>query len=384
MLKRYFVILPSVEGSVVEEWMQCLDQILKIRDSGLNPVRINIFADLPDFETSNSVRQNIINSVINTFGDLCPAINLTVQPPEKPWKTAVEAVFAASGSADIQGKNFNGIPYLILESKTGKELWAGGVSSYMYPGDTRIAAEKAFDIVVDILEREKMSVNDIVRQWNYIGNILAVRNNYQNYQIFNEVRSEYYRKYRTAKGYPAATGVGMMHGGVIIDFCALQPRKSVIIKPVDNPNQINAYEYGQQVLKGSADKWKTIKHPPQFERGLLISNYSHSTLLISGTASIIGQETVSVGDIEKQTIVIIDNISKLTDPDRIGKIISIPSVKEKKYAILRAYIKRQSDFARVRHICERHFPGIPVSYIEADICRDDLLIEIEGEAEIKQ
>jgi len=25
-----------------------------------------------------------------------------------------------------------------------------------------------------------------------------------------------------------------------------------------------------------------------------------------------------------------------------------------------------------------------VSYVEADICRDDLLIEIEGEAEMKQ
>jgi len=176
----------------------------------------------------------------------------------------------------------------------------------------------------------------------------------------------------------------MKHGGVIIDFCALQPHKSVMIRPVENPNQVNAYEYGQTVLKGLADKGKHEKHAPQFERGLLLANYSHSTLYISGTASIIGQETVGVGDIEKQTIVTIENIKKLSDPARISELVSRPHAPGEKYGLLRTYVKRQSDFGVVRQICEKFFPQIPVSYVEADICRDDLLIEIEGEAEMKQ
>lgn len=384
MLKRYYVLLPAVQGSVEEEWKQCLDQILSIRNSGLTPVRINIFADLPDFVTSNSVRKNILDSAINAFGPVCPALNMTVHPPEKPWNAAVEAAFIVTGSCEINSRFFDSLPYLILESEKGKELWAGGLSSFGYPDDTRAAAEKAFKLVLAILEREKMSLNDIVRQWNYIGDILKTRGDYQNYQIFNEVRSEYYHRYRTVKGFPAATGVGMKYGGVIIDLCALQPNKSVMIRPVENPNQVNAYEYGQKVLKGLADKGNPVKHAPQFERGLLLANYSHSTLYISGTASIIGQETVGIGDIEKQTIVTIENIKKLSDPARISELVSRPHDPGEKYGLLRTYVKRQSDFGVVRQICEKFFPQIPVSYVEADICRDDLLIEIEGEAEMKQ
>ncbi len=382
MPKTYFVIHPSVPGSIEEEWEQVLDQILRIRNSGLSLIKLNIFADLPDFESVRSFREKILDSCAEMSGSVCPAVTLTAHPPEKPMKTIVEAAFIKTGSAAIRSGNFNSIPYLVLEYPKGKELLAGGLSSYMYADDIRAAAEKAFDLVLGILEREDMSANDIVRQWNYIGDILQVKNNYQNYQIFNEVRSEYYKSYRTLNRYPAATGVGMKHGGVIIDLCAVKPGESVTLMAVDNPDQVNAYEYGQKVLKGLADKGKPVKNPPQFERGLLMVNNSHSTLYISGTASIIGQETVGTGDINKQTVVTIENIRKLSDPSRISKLISRPGLPEEKYGFLRAYIKRQSDFGNVRQICEEYFPGVPVSYIEADICRDDLLVEIEGEAEM--
>ena len=383
MAKTYYAILPSTPGSVEEEFNQSLDQILKITNSGLSPVRINIFADLPDFDSLITAREKIIEICAGSFGSYCPAITLTAQPPEKPWKTAVEAVFIKTGSASVRGGNHNKIPYLVLGSSAGRELLAGGLSSYMFPDDTRAAAEAAFDTVIQILEKEKMSADDIVRQWNYIGNILQMKNNLQNYQIFNEVRGEYYQRYRTLKRYPAATGVGMNHGGVIIDITAFQPAASVSLVAVKNPGQINAYEYGQQVLKGFSDKGRSFRNPPQFERGLLITGEGRSVLLISGTASITGQETVGTGDVEKQTVVTIDNISKLTDPCRIGQLIAHPGLPGKKYGFLRAYIKRQNDFASVRRICEKYFPDVPVSYIEADICRDDLLVEIEGEAEME-
>lgn len=383
MAKTYYAILPSTPGSVEEEFNQNLDQILKITNSGFSPVRINIFADLPDFDSLITAREKIIEICTGSFGSFCPAITLTAQPPEKPWKTAVEAIFIKTGSASVRDGIHNKIPYLVLESSAGRELLAGGLSSYMCPEDTRTAAEAAFDIVIQILEKEKMSADDIVRQWNYIGNILQMKSKFQNYQIFNEVRGEYYQRYRTLKRYPAATGVGMNHGGVIIDITAFQPTESVSLIAVKNPGQINAYEYGQQVLKGFSDKGRSVRNPPQFERGLLIAGKGRSVLLISGTASITGQETVGTGDIEKQTIVTIENISKLTDPSRIGQLMAHPGLPDKKYGLLRAYIKKQSDFTAVRRICEKYFPDVPVSYIEADICRDDLLVEIEGEAEME-
>jgi len=383
MQKTYFIYYPLTEGSIEEEWKQCREQIENTQKSGYTPVKLNIFTDLPDFETFLSVRQFIVDSVSDVFGSKCPALSITVQPPEKSWKVAVEAAFVETGLQEVTGKSYNSIPYIVLVSESGKEIMAGGVSSNSYPDDTRKAAEKAFDLMVAILDEEQMSLNHIVRQWNYVGDILKIKDGYQNYQIFNEVRSEYYHRYRNIKGYPAATGIGMKHGGVILDFCALRPDGSAEIKSVNNPNQVNAYDYGQQVLVGGSGAGKTVKHPPQFERGLLLINNQDTTLFISGTAAIIGQETIGKNDTEKQTIVTIENIKKLSDTERISQLMSAPVLFNEKYSLLRIYIKRQNDFNLVRQICSEHFPQIPAIYLEADICRNDLLVEIEAEVKLK-
>ena len=382
MPKTYKIYLPAIEGSVEEEWKLCLNQIENTCQSGYIPVKLNVFIDVPDFKSFLKAREKISQSVSNKFSPCCPALNITAQPPEKPWKVAVEASFIPSDTLKVTGKIFSSIPYLIIESENGKEIWAGGVSSFLYPENTRKASEKAFDLMVAILENERMSLNNLIRQWNYIGNILDIKDEYQNYQIFNEVRNDYYSGYRKVKGYPAATGVGMKHGGVILDFCAVELNDSLKIRAVENPDQVNAYNYGQQVLMGMIDKNKSTKHAPQFERALLVANNHDAYLHISGTASIIGQETIGKNDIGKQTIVTLENIKKLTETDRIRNLVSGPVISHEKYSLFRIYIKNQNDFNLVRQIFNEQFPGVPAIYIEADICRDDLLIEIEAEVEL--
>jgi hypothetical protein len=279
-------------------------------------------------------------------------------------------------------KEYQDFTYVIIESDEGKELWAAGVSSYSFPDDTAKAAGEAFSLMNEILASEGMSFDNLVRQWNYIGNILETKNNFQNYQLFNEVRNDYYSRLRKVKGYPAATGVGMMHGGVILDFCALRPGQSTTIKAVENPHQLNAYDYSQQVLKGAASEASKPKHAPQFERALLIANRKEAVLHISGTASIIGQETVGKDDIEKQTIVTINNMGLLSDTGRIKKMIPSTTFSDCRYSLLRIYVKNGGDFKRVRDICLKNYPGVPAVFIRADICRDDLLMEVEAEAEL--
>jgi enamine deaminase RidA (YjgF/YER057c/UK114 family) len=248
---------------------------------------------------------------------------------------------------------------------------AGSLGAGLFPADTRKAASAAFDQMRAILDAEDMTFNNLVRQWNYIGNILEVKNGIQNYQIFNEVRSLNYHNYRSVPGFPAATGVGMKHGGVKLDFCAIEAEKSIKIIAIDNPDQIKPYEYGQQVLKGV--------NPPQFERAVLMTNNRNSTLFVSGTASILGQETIGIEDIEKQTVVTIGNINKLYNTSKIRQLTGNTETDAGRLALLRVYIKNQSDFAKVKSICQEHFPGVLALYIEADICRDNLLVEIEAE-----
>jgi len=51
MQKTYFIYYPLTEGSIEEEWKQCREQIENTQKSGYTPVKLNIFTDLPDFET---------------------------------------------------------------------------------------------------------------------------------------------------------------------------------------------------------------------------------------------------------------------------------------------------------------------------------------------
>jgi enamine deaminase RidA (YjgF/YER057c/UK114 family) len=320
--------------------------------------------------------------VIETFGDKSPAFSVSIHPPEKPWKVAVEGLFVTGRTAGITTKFWNSIPYVVIESDLFKEIWGAGLGNDQFMDDTRKAANAAFDMVSEILHRENLSMNHLVRQWNFIGNILEMKNGYQNYQVFNEVRSEYYKKYRTVQGFPAATGVGMKYGGVFLDFCAVRSDDAIRLKAISNPNQINAYEYGQQVLKGRTADTASVKHPPQFERALLMMNKTSSTLFISGTASIIGQETIGKGDINEQTLVTIENIMRLADAERINQLTGGQILNPGKFSLIRVYIKKQEDFNTVKNICSEYFPKAPAVFIEADICRDDLLTEIEAEVSI--
>lgn len=379
MIGKYLAFIPEERGSIGEGWRQCLKQIIYMREPGFSLIKINVFTDIHDDDTYIKVYREIRKSILNAFGKQCPTFNITIHPPEKPWKVAVEAAYTTADSSEITRNIWNSIPYVVCTTESGKEVWAGGLGSVFFPSDTRDAATKAFDQMKAILDAEGMSFNHIVRQWNFIGNILKIKNGYQNYRIFNEVRSEFYQKYRTIHGYPAATGIGMKLGGVLIDFCAVMTNDTVEVKPIENPNQINAYEYSQQVLKGITGDGKSVKHPPQFERALLLGNNIQSTLFISGTASIIGQDTIGIDDVEKQTIVTIENINKLTDQKRIGQISINSDADWGKFIFLRVYVKNQDDFSKVKMICAEHFPEVPAIFIESDICRENLLVEIEAE-----
>jgi enamine deaminase RidA (YjgF/YER057c/UK114 family) len=379
MIKKYIIFCPSYQGTPEEEWKSCLGQIRNATSTSDKLVKLNIFIDVPDYKEFVRLSHIIGKSVSETFGEDCPAYTVTVHPPERPLKVVVEAGYVDIRSCKVTTRFRNSIPYVVMESDKEKEVWAGGMASGLFCDDTRKAAKAAFDQMRAILEAEHMSFNDIVRQWNYIGDILQVKNELQNYQVFNEVRSETYHKFRTIHSYPAATGIGLKFGGVILDFCAVKSENNLKIIAIDNPDQIRPYDYGQQVLKGKTTDGKGIKQPPQFERAVLLNNNQGSTLFVSGTASIIGQDTIGIDDVEKQTVVTIENISRLTDEKRIGHLTGNSVPDTGRMILLRVYIKYQKDFRKVKAICEDYFPGVPAVYIEADVCRDNLLVEIEAE-----
>ena len=49
---------------------------------------------------------------------------------------------------------------------------------------------------------------------------------------------------------------------------------------------------------------------------------------------------------------------------------------------IRVYVKNKEDIMVVQKICQQYYGDIPALYLVSDVCRDDLLVEIEGVAEL--
>jgi len=381
-MKRYYIYEPSLQGEFTDEWNQCLKLITGTALEGFRPVKVNIFISVPDNRSFLEALKTVTENVVEVLGDKSPAVSVTVHPPKKPWKVSVEALFLVPGTGKAETRFYGSIPYVIINYFWGKEVWAAGLGAGYFSQNIRESSENAFNHTVKLLAKEGLSLNNIIRQWNYIGNILDVRNGLQHYQVFNEVRSEYYSHFRTVTGYPAATGIGLKSDSVIIDLCAVDPDKSVIIRGLSNPNQVNAYEYNQKVLKGVKGQGKDKKQPPQFERALLMTVRDRSVLYISGTASIIGQSTIGKNNVKEQTVVTLENIKKLVDTELISQAVAFTPEFSPRLRLLRIYVRHQEDFSIVTSVCTERFPDVTMICIEADVCRNDLLVEIEAEAEI--
>jgi enamine deaminase RidA (YjgF/YER057c/UK114 family) len=278
----------------------------------------------------------------------------------------------------------NGVNYTVYEDETGKSLWGFGCTFPDGAAPFKAQACHAFDLMQAILSEEGFSMDNLIRQWNYIPSILkteAVNGClYQNYQMFNDIRQDYYSRYKTEKNYPAATGIGMDYGTVTIDFAALKPNEHAWVAGLCNPNQTNAYHYRQATLVGTPLNGNGQKKPPLFERAKYAGLPDKGMVFISGTAAISGEKTVEVNDPVRQTIVTVDNISRLVSDGNLQSNGIFASSKQ--YAGLRIYVKNEKDRDVIQKVCETYYDNIPVLCVKADICRDDLLVEIEGEVAV--
>ena len=69
--------------------------------------------------------------------------------------------------------------------------------------------------------------------------------------------------------------------------------------------------------------------------------------------------------------------------DRLVATDNIPATNNgAQYDLLRVYVKRECDIPAVSTYMEEHYPAVPKHYLVADVCRPELLIEIEGVAHI--
>ena len=205
----------------------------------------------------------------------------------------------------------------------------------------------------------------LFRMWNYFPAINAEQTGLERYKRFCIGRHHaFFKRFREYKWVlPAASAVGTRSGPFQVYFLAGKP-KAVHI---ENPRQISAYDY------------PSIYGPksPSFARATLASMPSWSPFFIAGTASIVGHNTQHEGDLFKQTNETVSNLNALLDhakKDNDAVLGGNPSLN-----LLKVYVRHEQHIKSAKEVIEHHFGHrIPTLYLQGEMCRKDLLVEIEA------
>ncbi|MGF1584244.1 MAG: hypothetical protein ACFCUM_02905 [Bacteroidales bacterium] len=327
--------------------------------------------------------QSISRSVHQNFGDKPPVFSYVAQPPSEGNQLVMEVVdIKHDKGTQVHYKQRNGIPYIIIESSKTKKLLIGGVKADSLELSIRKQSDAIFSKLEEIFSFEKMPLFSIIRQWNYIENIVKNADGHQNYQEFNDSRTRFYKKTSWENGYPAATGVGTCCGGVMIDLEALHSDDPDIkIVALNNSLQVPAHAYSPCVLIGKEDEITGQKTTPKFERAKLVRNGNKGIIYVSGTAAIRGELSLENVGVEEQTRITLENIEHLISNGTM-KNAGIENVAGARLCCIRVYLKEEHFFESARKIVDEKYPEMPSVYLKGDVCREELLVEIEGFASL--
>lgn len=210
----------------------------------------------------------------------------------------------------------------------------------------------------------------LVRLWNYLPAINAPLDGLERYRHFNLGRQQaFFDAARSAfDGAPAACALGC--GGHTLRVYFLAGRTPVTA--VENPRQVSAYRYPQRYGPAA----------PTFSRAALADLGGGRTgLFISGTASIVGHETVHHGDVRAQTRETVTNLRAVCD--EAGATAGQTGRYDIAQAQLIVYVRQPDDAPAVREelagALGPHSTALRCAlFVQADVCRADLLMEIEA------
>ncbi|KWF26198.1 endoribonuclease L-PSP [Burkholderia pseudomultivorans] len=234
----------------------------------------------------------------------------------------------------------------------------------------------AYRALFDVLDT--LGIPHPLRIWNTVPAINAEQFGIERYRQFNIGRQRAFDACRRALtgGVPAACALGSVEpvagdaapdAPLAIHFLASRTPAD----PVENPRQVSAYHYPAQYGPRA----------PTFARAAAWPDAPDAPVLfVSGTASIVGHRTVHAGDVVAQTRETIANlVAVLEQAARQGH--GRFTLADLNY---RVYVRDAGDGAALaaieRVLRDAAGPDAHALFVHADVCRDDLLVEIEAGA----
>jgi enamine deaminase RidA (YjgF/YER057c/UK114 family) len=313
------------------------------------------------------------------YGENMPLTLFVVQPPCDGRGLAIEAWAISTKTADVC---FVGPHVITVAHNDMRWVYASAGALDLGHATAYEQSAQAFENLRSVLAGAGTSFKDVLRVWLYQGSITGLEGGTERYRELNRARTDFFARHldnaktRAAHNghvvYPASTGIGTLGEGLMTTCMALQTdRADVDAISLENPLQTSAFSYPKVYSEKS----------PKFSRAMALRAGDHVTTWVSGTASIVDSETVHTGDVRKQAEQTLTNIEKLIAADnfaRSGWADAGATLAD--LAKVRVYVKHAGDYAVCREVCEERLGRIPAIYAQADVCRPDLLIEIEGVA----
>lgn len=199
---------------------------------------------------------------------------------------------------------------------------------------------------------EQLGFACLLRTWNYIDRINVIENDQERYQTFCVARHQALARLDKLQApNPAATAIGGINGQN--NFVFLFSHNPGIV--VENKRQISAWNYPE----------KYAPKQPRFSRAMQYGDL----LMCSGTASVIGHETIHLNDLGAQLEECLINIGTLLEDSSLNNEIGS--------GMYRFYLRDSSHLSQVLEQLKRHDIDNYV-ILAGDVCRDDLLIECEA------
>jgi chorismate lyase / 3-hydroxybenzoate synthase len=196
----------------------------------------------------------------------------------------------------------------------------------------------------------------VQRIWNYLADINEGEGDTERYKLFCEGRAEGMGHF-FADGFPAATAIGHHASTPLLQIYLLACDEAGA--RVENPRQVSAWRYPRQYGRIA----------PTFARAMALPG--QDALAISGTAAVVGHASAHHDDLLAQLEETLVNLETLLASAGMPAGFDTQSP-------LKAYVRHPTDAPVVRDFLQRRLPGVPVLAVHGDICRSELLVEIDG------
>lgn len=226
----------------------------------------------------------------------------------------------------------------------------------------QLASHAAYQAIFETLN--KTGFTYLIRCWNYLPHINAADDGLERYRHFNIGRQAAFiaARHSHLAGSPSACALGTTEGNLIVYFLAAHAEPHAL----ENPRQMSAYYYPDQYGPNS----------PTFSRAALLPLDGQEILFISGTASILGHESLHLGDIAAQTAETLRNIDAVIAQANLKSHLGGFSTRD---LFMKVFIRNREDWESVNRVMREQLgDNTEVTCLQADICRAELLVEIEA------